>query len=167
MENMEADVVRAICREFDLPIGPVIEASYAYSAVRKPSVLGLNDAVDTPFPCDLELLRPKKGHGQVCTLTKLLKNPLGNKLFLEFVASAGENGPVLMVGMHPRITEYIAITNLEMNPDYRCCQMMLEVGEAKARVDEMPDEEAFFQLVVIATFPNLLRAIRRQELWTP
>ena len=168
MENMEAGVVRAICREFRIPFGPVIEASYAYSALRKPSVLGLNDAADTPFPCDIQLLRPKKGHGQVCTLAKLLKNPLGNKLLLEFVASVDESErPVLMIGMHPRITEHLAVTNLEMKPDDRCCQMMFEVGEAKAKVDEPPDDEALFRIVVIATLPGLLRAIRRQELWVP
>ena len=168
MENMEADVVRAICREFQIPFRPVVEASYAYTALRKPSVQGLNDAVDTPFPCDIQLLRPKKGHGQVCTLARLLKNPLGNKLLLEFVASVDESErPIFMIGMHPRITEHLAVTNLEMKPDYRCCQMMFEVGEAKAKVNEQPDDEAFFRVVVIGTLPNLLRAIRRQELWMP
>ena len=171
IENMEADVVRTICREFNIPVGPVIESSWSFSGKRKPSVFGLNAAVSSQFPCHIDLLRPKKGHGQTFTLARLLKNPLGNKLILEFVSSIDEmeECPLLMVGMHPRIKEYVAVTNLEMKPAWRCISMVLGLNEAKKRVHEIveEDEEESFYRITLATLPNLVRAMRKQGVWSP
>jgi hypothetical protein len=167
-ENYEAEVVRTICTVFGISIGPVIQASFAYTGEKKPTVMGLNDAAGSPFPCDIQLLMPNKGRSKPCTLVRLFNNPLGDKLLLEFMASVDESKrPMLMIGMHPLVKKHVAVTNLPIEPAYRCCQMMLEVSEAKARVGELPDEEAKFHIVTLSTLPLLLRAIRRQNLWVP
>jgi hypothetical protein len=183
LENMEKQAIRTICREFDIPIRDVYEASFSLTG--KDGVLnwkGMEIATGTPFPTSAFLLSPKKGgKGKPFTFNRLLANPMQYYLFADFCDLVKDTrNPVLHLCVHPRVKSFIAMTNLPMSPDYLCYQTTFDpIAELRRlqrnkRSDQEPNHheqqkqaKSGMQVVTFGEFERILQAMRRQELWVP
>jgi hypothetical protein len=156
---VEADVLRIICNVFNLDLRQVRQATYHETGEYRLGIAGFQQVVNPAFPAKLTVAKPQRGKGVVFTLNRLLTNPVKFPLITEFVKKRDlepSSRPVMLIGLHPRVKQYVAVTDLMLEPDLLCFSGLIEE----------PAEQRQYQLV-FGEFYRILLAMRNQNLWLP
>jgi hypothetical protein len=158
--KLEADVLKIICSAFNLDIRPIRQATYQETGEYRLGIAGFQQMVYPPFPAKLTIAKPFRGKGEVFTLNRLLKNPNKFALIADFLTRKqnlkSALRPVMLIGLHPRIKQYVAITDLLLEPDLLCFNVLIEETGKLQQTQ-----------ITFGEFSRILSAMKNQGLWTP
>lgn len=163
-EDNEASIVRIICKEFGISLERVIKESWAQTGIRKMSLRGLSAVVYPCFPAAVLFAKPKKGKGEVFTLSRFLKNPKKFPLISDFLGNFSLKRTkryIMLIGLHPRISTYLAVTNLNLDPDCLCYQFAADIPVRNEGENSEP------LVLTLGEFERVLQAVKRQDKWKP
>jgi hypothetical protein len=161
-KSLEASVVKTICGVFNLNTKEIYRATYSETGERRLGVAGFTVAVSPRFPAQLICVKPSRGKGKAFTLNRLLSNPVKFPLIGEFIHEKLLNRsprPLMLIGLHPRITSYVAVTDLDLEPAALCFHSVLEVKTSEHSVKRIS--------FIIGEFGDVLRAMQHQGVWHP
>jgi hypothetical protein len=156
-ERLENDVLNVIGKVFELDLRAIKRATQLETGRYRLSTAGFQAAVHPPFPARLAVMRPSRTKGDVFTLNRMLKDPSKFYLFSEFFRQLKvetDGRPVMLIGVHPRIVGYIAVTNLELEPDLLCFRVCVQ-------------EEGIQYPLLFGEFHRILQAMKDQNFWSP
>jgi hypothetical protein len=168
--QLETSVIKIICQVFCLSRKHIQQANYQETGEYRLGVAGFRKAVHPRFPVKLTVVRPLRGKGEVFTLNRLLKNPHKFVLISEFIKKLKNwkpsLGPIMLVGLHPRINQYVAVTNLPLEPDLLCFNVLVEDIVEKSADPHLKEIPQHIQ-IVFGEFYRVLLAMQNQGVWTP
>jgi hypothetical protein len=156
-ERLENSILDVIAKVFKLDLRAIKQANQIETGRYRLGIAGFQAAIHPAFPAKLTLAKRARGKGDVFTLNRMLKDPLKFHLFSEFfkqlkVESTGR--PVMLIGLHPRIAGYVAVTNLRLEPDLLCFGVCVMEGDQQ-------------HSIIFGEFYRILQAMRDQNVWLP
>jgi hypothetical protein len=174
-QYIESDVIKAISSVFKLNTSAIFKASLETTGEKRLSLKGLNHIYHPIFPAVIRIGLPHKGKGRVFTLNRLLNNPekfppIAAMLQPGFLEA--QDSPVILVGFHPRVTSFVAVTTLSLQPAPLCYSTVIKTTAPTTVSDDAPFGNSGWEIVtetplVIGGFKNILQAMKSQELWQP
>jgi hypothetical protein len=161
---LEADVLRIICNAFSLNLNQVRQATYQETGEYRLGIAGFQKIVYPPFPAKLTVAKPQRGKGVTFTLNRLLTNPIKFPLLAEFIKKRNlesTSRAVMLIGFHPRVKQYVAVTDILLEPDLLCFNVLIEEPIKE------PTEQRRQHQLIFGEFDRILLAMRHQGLWSP
>jgi hypothetical protein len=156
---LEEDVLKIICTVFNLNPREICQAALRETGQYRLGIAGFQQVVQPAFPAKLTVAKPRRGKGEVLTLNRLFNNPVKFPLIADFLKKRyleSSSHRVMLIGLHPRVKQYVAVTDLLLEPDLLCFNVLIEEPEEQQQ-----------QQIVFGEFYRILTAMRNQNLWLP
>jgi hypothetical protein len=181
--SVETKLVNVICKTYGISVSKVRQAVFELTGEDDGLTMqGLNRYLNEPFPFTFGVYVAKSGKGTPITLSALLRSPEKIPIIAHFLRTIAvqpngteqislrrkhnrlEEPPIvasinyrIVVGSHPRLPSYIAVTDYPINVEGIACFSFNAPTGAEENVIRL----------TLGTFENILWAFKKESGWTP